>query len=130
MNKSHSNVAPTSPLLQEGRCYVRSRWYNEAIHAAAHQPKVIQARARMRSGGFRERLQYWYTLSVHLNRPAYFEYKVAGVLDRLPAGRPEDIVAISATPRPLLYFQSPEIVASLALLLGWRVTPESDRRKE
>lgn len=112
-------------LFQDGSSFLRSRWYDEAMARASREPKVVQARARMRSGGLRERVRYWYVLSVHMNRPGYFEYKLASVLERLPAGRAEDVAAYRAKPLPLLFFKSPEVMASVALLLGWQVAGDA-----
>jgi len=67
----------------------------------------------MRSGGFRERVIYWERLVWCMNRPAYFEYKLAAVLDRLPTPTAADIAKYDNVPRPMLYFQSPEVCAAL-----------------
>lgn len=109
-------------MLDEAQRYLRSRWFAEAIAEAAHRPKVIRARQRMRSGGLRERVRYWHALSCALNRPAYLAWKLAPILGNLPPGKPEHVVAYAKLPTPFLFFESADIMASIAALCGWDPT--------
>lgn len=106
----------TSKAIANGRWFIRSKWYEPWMLEASRRPTVVQARARMRSGGFRERVIYWERLVWCMNRPAYFEYKLAAVLDRLPTPTAADIAKYDNVPRPMLYFQSPEVCAALDVL--------------
>lgn len=111
----------TSKAIASGRWFIRSKWYDSWMLEASRRPKVVRARARMRSGGFRERVMYLEQLARCMNRPAYFEYKLAAVLDRLPVPSAADIAKYDNVPRPMLYFQSPEVCAALDVLYAGKV---------